>query len=66
MRTILTERLVCSADHPFQAVGSPRGARWEHPDAEEVGDQEDGYPAGDIVTYQCPHCGLRFRRELPQ
>ena len=28
-----------------------------HPDAREVGDQEDGWPGGDIVTYECPHCG---------
>jgi len=37
-----------------------------HPDAKEVGEQQDGYPGGDIVTYECSHCGARWKEELPQ
>ena len=37
-----------------------------HSSAVEVGDQEDGWPGGDIVTYECPICGFRWKMELPQ
>ena len=37
-----------------------------HLNAHEVGEQEDGYPGGDIVTMECPNCGHRWTRELPQ
>lgn len=38
----------------------------QHPDAEEVRcDDGNGY-GGDVVTYLCPHCQLRFKMELPQ
>jgi len=37
-----------------------------HPDAVEVGEQQNGYPGGDIVTYECPNCGARWKEELPQ
>jgi hypothetical protein len=40
--------------------------RVSHPDAHEVGEQENGYPGGDIVTYECPNCKHRWRAELPQ
>lgn len=66
MNETMTERMVCSADHPFSLVGPRSGAIWQHPDAELIGEQEDGYPGGDLVTYQCPHCGLRFKVELAQ
>lgn len=32
----------------------------------EVGDQKNGWPSGDIVTYECRNCGHRWRDELPQ
>ena len=54
---------VCTKDAPW----SPdKGTPVRHVDAHEVGEQEDGYPGGDIVTYKCPHCGKRWRAELPQ
>ena len=37
-----------------------------HPDAQEVGEQQDGYPGGDIVRYKCPWCGAEWKEELPQ
>lgn len=37
-----------------------------HHGAFEVGDQEDGYPGGDIVTKKCPNCGHTWTQELPQ
>ncbi len=27
---------------------------------------EDGYPGGDIATYECEYCGYHFTGELPQ
>lgn len=58
-----TTRFRCTAETPW----SPNeGERASHPDAHEVGEQEDGYPGGDIVTYKCPHCGVQWKAELPQ
>jgi rubrerythrin len=55
-------RFVCTADNPMplRATG-----RWEH-DAEEVGDQEDGWPGGDYQAYRCKNCGHIWKEELPQ
>lgn len=40
--------------------------RVEHSDVHEIGEQEDGWPGGDIVTYECRNCGHRWKAELPQ
>lgn len=58
----------CTAAKPWDRVTRPpRGeGRIIHPDAHEVGEQEDGYPGGDIITMKCPHCGVTWREELPQ
>ena len=42
------------------------GRKTVHPNAVEVGEQEDGYPGGDIITKKCPDCGKRWKEELPQ
>ena len=55
----------CTKDKPWDGKTDP-GDRVRHADAKEVGEQEEGYPGGDIVTYACPHCGHRFRVELAQ
>ncbi len=55
-------RFRCTAATPW----SPDGGKASHPDAREVGEQEDGYPGGDIVTYECPYCRVRWTQELPQ
>ncbi|KKM62740.1 hypothetical protein LCGC14_1518610 [marine sediment metagenome] len=53
----LTRRSVCYKNEHGQTV---------HPNAREVGDQQDGYPGGDIVTMKCPDCGKSWKKELPQ
>lgn len=55
----------CTAAKPWDGSSSPR-QRVRHADAKEVGDQTDGWPGGDIATYECPHCGHRWTVELPQ
>ncbi len=54
---------VCTKENPW-APGKPTPVT--HPEAREVGEQEGGWPAGDIVTYRCPNCGHSWRAELPQ
>lgn len=46
----------------------PKGdkRRWAHEPVDEVGDQETGWPGGDIVTYRCKACGTSWKAELPQ
>ena len=55
-------RHVCSAENPWK----PGMGRAEHPDALRIGQQVAGWPSGDVLTYRCPHCGLRFECELEQ
>ena len=43
-----------------------KGTPVMHAKAHEVGEQEDGWPGGDIVTMECPICKTRWRKELPQ
>jgi hypothetical protein len=54
----------CTAANPWDR--KPAAGMVRHDGAYEVGDQEDGYPGGDIVTMECPNCGHRWRIELPQ
>ncbi|MGD8777717.1 MAG: hypothetical protein PVH88_02015 [Ignavibacteria bacterium] len=58
-------RYICSTKHPMPDY-KPKGSRWIHPDAYEVGEQLDGWPAGDIQTMYCPNCGIDWEMELPQ
>jgi hypothetical protein len=58
-----TSRYVCTKEAPWS---EDKGFPVQHPDAQEVGEQEDGWPAGDIITMQCPNCGVRWKEELPQ
>lgn len=53
----------CTKETPW----SPdKGTPVIHIDAHEVGEQRDGWPAGDIITLECPNCGKRWESELPQ
>jgi hypothetical protein len=55
--------MICTAETPLK----PGELRGVHPDAREVHDsQRDGWPGGDTVIYECPHCKQRFEIELPQ
>ncbi len=55
----------CTVEKPWNKIKQPE-ARVRHHAAREVGEQEDGYPGGDIVTMVCPSCGTKWRMELPQ
>lgn len=57
---------ICTADNPYDKDNPDHDCRWQHPDAEEVGEQRSGWPSGDLQSYLCPHCGLKFTVELPQ
>lgn len=37
-----------------------------HHGASEIGDQQPGYPGGDIITMRCKFCGHEWEEELPQ
>lgn len=64
---VMKERWVCSKEQPYDPNNKEHKLkRWEHPEAFEVGEQQDGYPGGDIVTYRCPICNIKFKTELPQ
>lgn len=54
---------LCTPERPWRR-GDPVPV--QHPEAREVGEQEDGWPGGDIVTMECPTCGTRWTKELPQ
>jgi hypothetical protein len=59
----MSGRFVCTKENPWKP-GGPTPVT--HSDAYEVGEQEDGYPGGDFVRYECPHCKVSWRAELPQ
>lgn len=53
----------CTKEAPWhESLGTPV----EHDAVREVGEQENGWPGGDIVTMECGNCGHRWRKELPQ
>jgi hypothetical protein len=60
---VSADPFICTAESPWRE-GLPTPV--VHPEADEVGEQEDGWPGGDIVTMRCPNCGLRWKTELPQ
>lgn len=60
----VTELFTCTHDNPW--VPDMKVHHVIHPDAREVGEQEDGWPCGDIVTKRCPNCGVTWKAELPQ
>lgn len=56
-------RYHCTPEQPWSPAIKAQAVT--HSDVREVGEQEDGWPAGDIVTYECGNCGHRWRSELP-
>jgi hypothetical protein len=63
----MTERstILCTKDQPWDHQPRP-GTIILHPDADEVGEQRDGWPGGDLVDVRCPNCGHVWTKELPQ
>ena len=57
-----SKRHVCTANSPWKEGMGPA----KHPDAVESGEQQPGWPSGDVQGYKCPHCGKYFEVELPQ
>ena len=65
----ITKRFECTKDNPWKDEYNTDEIYHRpivHADAKEVGEQEDGYPGGDVVTYKCPYCGKSWETELPQ
>jgi hypothetical protein len=57
---------ICTPEHPWTPDMRGPGLFILHPSAKEVGEQQDGWPSGDIVTMRCPVCGYTWEKELPQ
>lgn len=55
----------CTKEKPWNHTSDP-GDKIRHTDGKEIGEQQDGYPGGDIITLKCPHCGHIWKQELPQ
>ena len=55
--------ITCTRQFPWDRKTK---GRVTHHGAREVGEQRDGYPGGDLVTMECPNCGHRWEKELPQ
>ena len=62
----MISKKVCSPESPYSKERDGADVQWFHIDVHEVGEQEDGYPGGDIVTYECRTCGITWKTELPQ
>ncbi len=60
-----TGRFLCSPEHPMPK-DAPNGTRWVHTNVAEVGEQEDGYPGGNLQRMRCKDCGVNWKMELPQ
>lgn len=63
METTQPNIVICTPKSPWDGR---KGVRVQHEGAREIGDQEDGYPGGDIVTMECPNCKHQWKMELPQ
>lgn len=56
--------IICTPEKPWDH--KPTGQQVRHTNVEEVGDQEDGWPGGDIQRMRCKDCGHTWKEELPQ
>ena len=61
-------RRQCTKENPYtkERNETEPGWGWEHDAVYEVGDQETGWPGGDIVRKRCRNCGHEWYAELPQ
>lgn len=62
----MTPVKICTPTDPFTPERDTPKQRWKHQEAHEVGEQENGWPSGDIVMYKCDTCGVTWKTELPQ
>lgn len=54
----------CTESSPWNSKMNFMAVR--HHGAEQVGEQENGWPAGDVITMRCRFCGHEWQKELPQ
>lgn len=54
---------LCTPEKPWKPE---YGMPVQHKNVEEIGDQESGWPSGDIQRYRCKDCGATWKSELPQ
>lgn len=61
-------RRQCKKDNPYtlERNRTEAGTGWEHDAAHEVGEQENGWPGGDIVRIHCDNCHEEWYKELAQ
>ena len=59
----MSDRYLCTEKAPWKPE---YGGGVMHDDVEEIGDQIDGYPGGDLQKYRCKNCGHEWTAELPQ
>jgi len=61
-------------DHSKPVIECTQAAPWDritrgrvrHHGAHEIGDQQSGWPGGDIVRVRCRWCGHEWTEELAQ
>lgn len=56
----------CTKESPFKEENHNDGDQWRHSATEEIGDQIDGHPGGDLIRIRCKNCGVIWTEELPQ
>jgi len=61
-------RRQCTKENPYtpERNKTEPGYGCVHSAAHQVGEQEDGWPGGDIVRMRCNNCGVEWKSELPQ
>lgn len=58
------QSILCTPEEPWDH--KPTSGVVRHTDVEEIGEQRDGWPAGDIQRMRCRNCGHEWDEELPQ
>ncbi len=57
---------ICTEAKPYSEDRDNVNVCWQHSKVIEIGDQENGYPCGDIQRMKCLNCGVEWDEELPQ
>lgn len=64
----MDQRKKCTKDNhytPKRHAKDPE-AKWMHDAVRQIGEEEDGWPCGDIARMRCDNCGVEWNEELPQ